>query len=335
MNFDHYTFHSVSGDTPAFHVNISDQTWFLLHKDPKFKDNWHNKEPVDKRRYHLTVSCVTRGLTDRQMLTVMWIWHNKHGLTFTEAEFWGSYRCAGRYAEPKVMKYEANQYWKETRRIAFDNNSRQHSKLRVAYYLMNVPQASARESHEKTGIPLKTVRNCLGALQKSGKVEMVSYGDYRTVESLQWDRACVVETPDGSYVWHQEHPAMYWWGQTINERYVENGVVYMKCYDYCRDASVVVLYDKNQKFSKVFPNPDELEWVVNGAGDVVENGTSLQFISLFSGLKKGDTVTLKNEDEFDFRRCNLVVTRPTPSPVCQDDNVDYYSRLASMVGACA
>src|ERR1035441_1146979 len=143
MNFDHYTFHSVSGDTPAFHVNISDQTWFLLHKDPKFKDNWHNKEPVDKRRYHLTVSCVTRGLTDRQMLTVMWIWHNKHGLTFNEAEFWGSYRCAGRYAEPKVMKHQAKQYWKEVRRIAFDNNSRQHSKLRVAYYLMNVPQASA------------------------------------------------------------------------------------------------------------------------------------------------------------------------------------------------
>ena len=100
-----YPYGSLPGEVAGTHVHIADQVWFRLHKDPKFKENWHNREPLSKRKYHLTVSCLTRGLTDDEMLTVMWMWHTKHGMTFDEADFWQNvYPYAAKYATPKVMK---------------------------------------------------------------------------------------------------------------------------------------------------------------------------------------------------------------------------------------
>src|SRR4051794_27042534 len=93
------------GEVPEFYVHIPKKIWFLLHRDSNFKENWHNRRPLTKRRYHLTVCCMTRGLTDRQMLTVLWIWHDKHGLTFDEAEFWEKvYPFAADYSRPLIMK---------------------------------------------------------------------------------------------------------------------------------------------------------------------------------------------------------------------------------------
>ena len=325
---------AVPGEPLPSHVNIKKQMWYRLHQDPKFKENWHKREPVSKRKYHLTVCCLTRGLTDAEMLTVMWIWHKKHGLTFDEEDFWlNVYPQAAEYAYPHVMKHKADEYWKEIRRIAFDPNTREHSKLRVAYYLMNSKQATAREIHEATGIPLKTVRNCLATLQDDGKVEMAEFGVYRAVQSLHWDRATIVTMPQGSYVEDDEHPAMYSWGQTINESDLDDdGTWRMKCYDFCRDQATKVIFDGDQQFLTYFPNPGEVEWVVNQCGNVVENGTGLTFISLFPEFEPGQTVEQRNGNQLDFRRRNLFAVKREFRPASVDEDVDYYSILCAAAG---
>jgi len=48
-----------------------------------------------------------------------------------------------------------------------------------------------------------------------------------------------------------------------------------------------VLYDANQRFRQLLPHPDEMEWVVNAEGMVVENGTGLKFISMFPEFEPG------------------------------------------------
>ena len=169
---------SLPGESDETHVHIPKGVWWLLRKDPNFLKNW--KSSHLSRRYHLTVACLTRGLSDDQTLTVLRIWHGKHAHTFYEEEFWDkTYRFAFEYSEPYIMRHKAREYWTEIRRIQDDPKARHHSKLRVAYFLLNTVRATAREIHEGTRIPLKTVRNCLAALQADGKVQMESYGLYR------------------------------------------------------------------------------------------------------------------------------------------------------------
>ena len=178
-----YPYGSLPGEIVGTHVHIPERTWYLLRKDPGFLKNW--KSAKADRPYHIALSCLTRGLTDDQTVTVVRIWHQTHGHTFSEDNFrtWDLVAAAYR-ATPFVYRYEANAYWQEVRRIAFDPKSRLHSKLRVSYFLMNREQATAKEIAEKTGISLKTVRNNLLALQDSGKVVMTEFGVYRAVQSF-------------------------------------------------------------------------------------------------------------------------------------------------------
>jgi len=193
-----YPYGSLPGEIVG-HVHIQDDVWWLLQRDPKFLENWHS--PKIDRPYHLAVACITRGLTHDQMMTVLRIWHWKHGHTFYEDDFIErTLPNASLYATPFAMKYEANKYWEEIRRIQANPKARQHSKLRVAYFLMNTAQATANEISEKTGILLKTVRNSLLALKANGKVVMPGFGVYRALQSLLWDRATLVGTVEDGYV---------------------------------------------------------------------------------------------------------------------------------------
>ena len=326
-----YPHGSLPGEIDGTHVHVPKRAWHLLRKDPGFLKNW-NRSKAD-RPYHIAVSCLTRGLTDDQTVTVVRIWHQKHGNTFSEDNFrtWDLVAAAYR-ATPFVYRYEANAYWQEVRRIMLDTRTRQHSKLRVSYFLMNLEQATAKEIAEKTGISLKAVRNCLLVLQDSGKVVMTKFGLYRAVRSFYWDRATLVGTIDDGYVWDDDEPVLYWWGQEINKGLedVKTGVLMIQCYDYCRDKAVWVLYDGDQEFNKAFPHPDESEWVVNEHGEVVENGTGHKFISLFPEFGPNDIVAHRNGNKFDFRKANLLVSGKRTWGNVKDEDVDYLGQLAAL-----
>ena len=143
-----YPHGSLPGEIDGTHVHVPKRAWHLLRKDPGFLKNW-NRSKAD-RPYHIAVSCLTRGLTDDQTVTVVRIWHQKHGHTFSEDNFrtWDLVAAAFR-ATPFVYRYEANAYWQEVRRIMLDTRTRQHSKLRVSYFLMNLEQATAKEIAEE------------------------------------------------------------------------------------------------------------------------------------------------------------------------------------------
>jgi hypothetical protein len=264
-------------------------------------------------------------------LTVLKIWHQKHGHTFYEDDFMNwTYPAAADYAAPFVFRFEANKYWTEIRRIASDPTARQHSKMRVAYYLMNTEQATASEIHQMTGIAVKTVRNSLATLQADGKVVMTTFGVYRAMRSFHWDRATLVGGVDDGYVFDDDHPAMHSWGQTINESELgNNGCWRMRCYDYCRDEIGVLLFDEDQQFLNDFSKPDECEWVIRADGEVVGNGTGVRFISLFPEFGQLDVVTHKNGNNLDFRKESLVVDGRELRPGILDESVDFYSRLCA------
>jgi hypothetical protein len=329
MSLPIYRYGSLPGETVGTYAHISKGEWWLLRHDPGFLENW-NSSMID-RPYHIAVSCLTRGLSTEQLLTVLKIWHQKHGHTFYEDDFmqW-TYPAAADYAAPFVFRHEANKYWDEIRRIESDPKARQHSKLRVAYYLMNTEQATASEIHQKTGIPRKTVRNSLATLQADGKVVMTTFGVYRAVRSFHWDRATLVGGIDDGYVFDDDHPAMHSWGQTINESELgDDGCWRMRCYDYCRDEFGVVVFDGGQQFLNDVSNPGECEWVIREDREVVENGTGVRFLSVFAQFGQWDVVTHKNGNNLDFRSGNLIVAGKEVRPGVLDENVDFYSRLCA------
>jgi Firmicute plasmid replication protein (RepL) len=283
---------SLPGEVVGTYAHIPGQTWLKLRlSDPKFLENW--KSPHLSRAHHLTVSCITRGVPTDEMVTLIRIWHNKHGHGFYEDEFWKrTFPGAAQYASPIVMRYQANKYWEEVRRISSDLKARQHSKLRVAYYLMNTSTATAREIHDMTGISLKTVRNCILALQRSGKVEMDSYGIYRADQGFYWDRVNVAEGTEGRYTWDEDHAAMYSFVAPNTFTKID-GVWEMGCYDYCRDQFRVVTYDANQKFRPGQHKHWASEWVINSKSEVVENGSGVPFTSVFPGFEGTPGIPLK------------------------------------------
>jgi hypothetical protein len=324
-----YPYGSLPGEIAGTHVHISKGTWWLLRKDPGFLKNW-NSSAID-RPYHIAVACLTRGLTHDQLMTVVRIWHLKHGHGFYEDDFMERILFyASLYATPLASLYKANEYWSEIRRIEADANARQHSKLRVAYFLMNTEQATAREISEKTAIPLKTVRNSILALQDTGKVVMTKFGVYRAVQNLFWDRATLVGTIDDGYVWDDDDPATYSWGQIINEYELgDDGCWRLMCYDYCRDEFRDAIFDNCPLFNPALPNPGESEWVVNADGDVVENGNGHRMTSVFAQFGPGDIVGHRNGNRLDFRKANLVVVGSKVCPGVKYEDVDYFGRLCA------
>jgi hypothetical protein len=324
-----FPYGTLPGESNETHVHISGRTWFLLRRsDPHFLKNW--KSAHLSRPHHLTVSCITRGVPEDQMVTLVRMWHQKHGHGFYEDDFWKRiFPPASKYALPIVLTFQAKQYWNEIRRIQSDPKARQHSKLRVAYFLMNTGTAAAKEIHKSTGIPLKTVRNCLGTLQQNGKVEVASYGVYRANRGFYWDRVNVGEGPQGRYTWDDDHPAMY---SFVTPNWVqcgEDGVSRMTCYDFCRDSFSTVLFDSDQRFLNYFPNPGDCEWVVNAEGDVVENGTGLRFLSLLDQFEKWEVVW-HTGNRLDFRKANLKVTARKSVPGVHDEpQEDFFARLCS------
>ena len=325
-----YPYGSLPGEVVGTHVHVPKRAWWLLRKDPGFLKNW-NSSAID-RPYHIAVACLTRGLTHDQLMTVVRIWHLKHGHGFYEYDFMERILFyASLYATPLASLYKANEYWSEICRIEADANARQHSKLRVAYFLMNTEQATAREISQKTGIPLKTVRNSILALQDTGKVVMTEFGVYRAVQNFFWDRATLVGTIDDGYVRDDDHRAMYSWGQEINEHELgDDGCRRLECYDYCQDRFATVVFDGDQLFLNAFPNPGESEWVVNADGDVVENGTGHKFLSLFSEFESWDIVAHRNGNRLDFRKANLVVVGSKVCPGVKYEDVDYFGRLCAL-----
>jgi hypothetical protein len=325
---------SLPGESDETHGHISKRVWWLLRKDPQFMKNWNSSHL--SRPYHLTVACLTRGLSKDQVLTILRIWHRKHGLTFYEEEFWKKvYLPADEYSERFVMRYHAQRYWDEIRRIQGDPKARQHSKLRVAYYLMNKGTATAREIHEETEIPLKTVRNCLATLQKDGKARAESYGVYRAEEGFYWDRANMVEVPEGRYNLDDEHPAMFVRGVAINEVELgDDGVCRMSCYDYCQDRFGSVLFDKDQSFRDLYSKPGDSEWVIDDHGKVMENGKGVYFLSLLGQFEGHEIVAHVNENNLDFRSSNLTVVGTKSWPKSVDEPMeDYFANLTKGLAA--
>jgi hypothetical protein len=324
-----FPYGTLPGETDATHVHIPKRVWWLLRNDPQFLKNWNSSNL--SRRYHLAVACLTRGLSDDQTLTILRIWHRKHGHTFYEDEFWTkTYRYAFEYSEPFILRYKAQAYWDEIRRIQGDSKARQHSRLRVAYFLLNTDGATAKEIHEGTRIPIKTVRNCLASLQADGKVEMESYGVYVADRGFFWDRVNVVEGAQGRYTWDGEHPAMYSFAEPYEIQKSTDGGCRMNCYDYCRDCFSTILFDVNQGFLKVFPNPGDSEWVVNSEGDVVENGTGLLFRSLLAKFEAVDVIEHGNGNRLDFSKANLKVTgRKSFSLATNEPTEDFFARLGT------
>ena len=325
MSFSPYG--TLPGEADGTHIHIPKGIWWLLRKDPRFLDNWNSSNL--SRRYHLAVVCLTRGLSDDQTLTILRIWYRKHGHTFYENEFWTkTYRYAFEYSEPFILRYKAQAYWDEIRRIQGDPKARQHSKLRVAYFLMNTDTATARDIQEATRIPIKTVRNCLASLQADGKVEMESYGVYVGDRGFFWDRVNVVERAEGRYTWDGEHPAMHSFAPPNEVQKSTDSEYRMNCYNYCRDCFSTVLFDLNQGFLKVFPKPEQCEWVVNSEGDVVENGTGLRFRSLLAQFEAVDMIEHANGNRLDFRKGNLKVTGRKSFPLAANEpSEDFVARL--------
>jgi hypothetical protein len=84
------------------------------------------------------------------------------------------------------------------------------------------------------------------------------------VQSFHWDRAKLVGTIEDGAVWEDDHPALYSWGQTINEDELgDDGCWRLKCYDYCRDEVRDALFDDGVLFNSALPSPGESEWIVN------------------------------------------------------------------------
>lgn len=323
---------TLPGEAGGSHAHVPKRVWFLLHKDPKFRTNWHS--PHLSRPHHLVVSCITRGVPEDQMVTIIRLWHQKHGHVFYETDFLSSvYRNAADYATPIAMKYQAEQFWKEVRRIQSDPKARQHAKLRVSYYLMNGGAATAKEIHERTGIPLKTVRNCLLALQDDGKVESKTYGVYEAVESFFWDKANTGLTEGGdTFSWDDEHPAMYSFAPPNESVLGPDGIYGMRCYDYCQDRFATVMFDADQWFSAYFRNFAECEWTINSEGDIVENGRGprYSFISLFAQFETVEIVGHINGNKLDFRKANLKVIASRWFAVSTDSaEDDFFARLSN------
>jgi len=323
-----YPHGSLPGEVTGTHVHIPKDSWWLLRNDPGFGKEW--KSASLKAPYRIAKSAITRGLSKDQVITVLRIWHMKHGHPVFEDDLERTYFAAADYAAPFVYKHEADEYWEEIRRIQGDPNARLHSKLRVAYFLMNTEQATANEISEKTGIPLKTVRNSILALKDSGKVVMPEFGVYRALQSSHWDWATLVGTVEDGYVLEDDPVMTCWWGQTVNERHRhKNGAVQMDCYDYCRDKTVTVIYTADQQFRSVLPHPDESEWVITEAGEVVENGTGHRFISVFPEFESWDIVGHRNGDRLDFRRGNLEAVGQKVAATVNDEEVDFFGRLCA------
>lgn len=306
--------HQEPTDTPNYVVTISNETWYKLRLDPQFPRHWNDPNAI----YHMTVLCMMKNLTLSQMLTVLYIHQKKHGRQFS-VEHWQQdvYETAFWYSYPFVNKFHSDQYWSGRRRICGDKKARLHAKLRVSYYLMNVPQATIAEIAENTGIVVKTVQNSVAALKDACKVIMVDPGIYQTRQSFYWDRCGLITSPDGLHTCaddsDDEHPAMSYWGQTINERHQSGGLTYMTVYNYTQDRMEGAVYDAGQVFDKSFPDPMETEWVVNHDGDLVANGgcygTPFRFTSL---LGLGSSVECLNGNRLDFRACN-VAKKPNAS----------------------
>jgi DNA-binding transcriptional ArsR family regulator len=267
-----------------------------------------------------------RGLSEDETYTVVSIWCKKHGRVLNVVDWEkNTYLPAWEFTFPKVQKWNANQYWKEVRRIATDPTSRLHCRLRISYFLTNERnQPTASEITDKTGIPVKTVRYHLGKLQESGKVEMVGTGvsaRYKAIVSEYWNRAD--DWKEDGFWCVDLHPELADWGQTINERTEENNLTIMKAYDYCKDNFVDVIYDR-----ELDSQVHELEWLINAAGDVVANGKSFEFGQRFCVPYTGrKTVLHKNGDRLDFCHDNLTFAVATSKAATEWIEVDYLSRL--------
>lgn len=238
--------------------HISRQDWYTLRRRPFFEKNWSAKDYG--RQYPLIETCLFQGMSVEKTITVMKLWHGKHGRAFDEDDFWRIYYAVSDKLSPTLMENAIKKYWAGIRRIQFDRRSRDHSKMRVAYFLLNVRDATARRIADAAAMPIKTVRNALAALQASGKVLQVSPGMYKAIYSTRWDRAEIVTTQEGSYVWEDDHPSLYDFGVPPNERTKTN----MRCWDYTKDVFVDVGVDGRSR---------ETEWVIDSSGNVVENGT--------------------------------------------------------------
>jgi hypothetical protein len=162
-------------------VHVKQKLWYRLRLDPGFLKRWHS--PQLSNLYHLIVSCLTRGLDEKETKTVLKIWHQKHGHEFHEEEFIKWFIYAGDYAGQFIEQYEANRYWEKIRHIQSEPKAKEHNKLRIAYFLMNTEQATIEEIATATGIALKTVRKYVAILKADGKVIMPQYGVYQAVLS--------------------------------------------------------------------------------------------------------------------------------------------------------
>jgi hypothetical protein len=281
-------------------VNISKHKQFRLRQDPNYKKYWHSSH-VDSR-YYLTLCCLFKNLTDDEITTVVAMWSRFHDHEFDEEEFrakGGDLWRAGMYAGRKLAEYQARVYWKELRRIASDRNAALHTRLRVSYVLNNREKATPREIHDATGIPLKTVQNCIRRLRTAGKVIEVGYGVYKVVKSDFWDRVWEVN-PWGDL---ESDDAPVRCGLVpYNEVAIQDGTNRMEVYNYSTGCFETLMYDSVQGFMM---EPDAVEWVIDEKGGVVANGTAGTFYSTFE--PKGTLEGYRNGNPLDFRHENLII----------------------------
>lgn len=318
---------SLPGENTTAFLHISDGKWFRLRQTKNFNRYW--AYPSLAHASAITACCITSGLTDEEIVTVLRIWHQKHAHSFDEAQFrQNTLVRVTESARPITAKFEANRYWSEVRRVQKDNKARLHTRLRVAYFLMNTPEATVNAIHEATGTPVKTVRNCLGELQRSGKVKMTRYGVYQARQGFYWDRANVVTDGIDEAVSDEEHIAMYWWDQSVNETArSKDGFWRVLVYDYCRDRFETVKLNVLPWLKTM--DPAVCEWVINREGEVVQNGYGVSLISSFDGYSSEYAYTHVNGDPYDFRNGNVSrIPKPTVKAE-KPDEVDYFARLSA------
>ena len=93
---------SLPGESTEDRVRIPEEKWRVLRSTPDFKAYWNCERADDACVYKLTVAAYIRGFAEREVRTMLSIWHDKHRKAF-DSEEWV------RYVRPNALK-KAKEY---------------------------------------------------------------------------------------------------------------------------------------------------------------------------------------------------------------------------------
>ena len=239
---------------PITHEHIPPKVWFRLGRSAAFKDAWRKQRGQQGR---IAFTCLMNGLTDEQIITLVRIWSKKNGIAFDERSFRDNELLSAGYAcGTKVYEFAANVHWKTIRYIQRTTKARLHSRLRIAYWLMNEGPNTIRAISAGLQLPLKTVRNNIPFLVKGGEVAARSDRTYAAWTSTFLE----------SQLMEQDHPALYF---GLPNEYARDSKMF--AYDYTHDRMLTVTIRRPNEHDR------ETEWILNASGNVVQHGLKTVF----------------------------------------------------------